>query len=96
MLHSPTRSVTTASVSDGRHVNDMLTSDWLLRSFELRDRGGAHVALVGDYLEHFSWRRSRFFVFFRFSVVLSAFQDAAVEKVFDWLVIIRQINKLVN
>lgn len=76
-------------------MNDMLTSDWLLRSFKLRDSGGVYVTLVGCHMEHVLSSRPRFLFFFSWRVVLP-FQDAAVVKVFDWLVIIRQINKFVH
>lgn len=88
MLHFPTGSVTTASIPDGGHVNDMLTSDRIMS-------GGAYVAFVGNHLEHIPCGRIRFLFFFSLSGV-HFFQDAAVIKVFDWLVVIRQINKFVN
>ena len=90
------------SVRNGGHVNDMLISDWLLRSFELWESGGVNVALVRYHLECFLstgklflTARTCFLFFFSLSVVLP-FKDAAVVKVFDWLVIIRQINKFVH
>ena len=83
-------------------MNDMLISDWLLRSFELWDSDGVNTALVRYHLEcflsagkFFLSARTRFLFFFSLSVVLS-FEDTAVVKVFDRLVIIRQINKFVH
>ena len=83
-------------------MNDMLISDWLLRSFELWDSCSVDVALVRYHLECFLSPRKcflsvriRLLFFFSLNVVLS-FQDAAVVKVFYWLVIIRQINKFVH
>ena len=84
-------------------MNDMLISDWLLRSFVLLDCGGVDVALVRYYLEcflssgecSFLSARIRFLFVFSLSVVLS-FENAAVVKVFDWLVIIWEINKFVH
>lgn len=83
-------------------MNDMLISDWLLRSFVLWDCGGVDVALVRYYLECFLSSgecflsaRTHFLFVFSLSVVLS-FENAAVVKVFDGLVIIWQINKFVH
>lgn len=94
--------ITMASVRGGGHVNDMLTSDWLLSSFVFWDNVGVDVAWVRYHLECFLSARkcvlsskTRFLFFFSWNVVLS-FPDAAVVKVFYWSVIIRQINKFVH
>lgn len=78
MPDSAIHSITMTSVRNGGHVNDMLTSDWLLRSFELWDGGAVDVALVRYQLECFlSPRkcflssRTRFLFFFSLNVVLS-------------------------
>ena len=83
-------------------MNDMLTSDWLLRSFEFWENAGVDVAWVRYHLECFLSAREFFlsfktrFLFFLFWSVVLSFQDAAVVKVFYWFVIIRQINKFIH
>jgi len=75
----------------------MLTPDWLLLNFALRDCGidSGDVVMAGNHLEGFTCGMVSSVGFLSFIHAVHL-QYSTVIKVFDWLVVVWQVYEFVN